>query len=229
VSEPLAPPDWHSADPAILRQAVAQAGAEEPAGPTFTDYFFDLGRWIASLVESVLEVGADTTSLELYVAYATVFVALAALAILVIVALRHRRRRREGRGVPETEELALAAPAALAARDAEWWWSEAGRRLAAGALRPALAALWWWTARRLDPPALDATWTTGELLRTSGPVALGLRPPMRRLDALLWGAAPPLPEQVEELRGELRRRLEAASAGPGDGGPSGPAGGGGRS
>jgi hypothetical protein len=214
VSEPVAPPAWLPADPAALRNAVERAGGGgEPPGPGFAEYAFDLGRWLQSLFVALLERAlpdAIDEELQLLVVYAAALVALSALAVvLVMVARRVRRRRRRGEEAAAEELVGAAAGLPATAREAEWWWSEAARRLAAGELRPALAALWWWAARRLDPPGLDESWTTGELLRRSG--AAALRPPLRRLDTLLWGAELPRAEQVEELRAELRRRVESSS------------------
>ena len=205
------PPAWRAADPAALREAVERAGGGgEPPEPGLTEYAFDLGRWLQSQLAAFLGRAlpdAGFEALELIVTYAAVLVAIAALAVVaVLVARRVKRARRLG-APPGASEVAVPLAPPATARDAEWWWSEAARRLERGEARAALGALWWWAARRLDPPGLDESWTTGELLRGRGGAAL--RPPLRRLDALLWGAEPPRPEQVEELRGELRRRVEA--------------------
>ena len=211
VAPALPPPQWRAADPASLRDAVERAGGGgEPPAPGLTEYAFDLGRWLQSQLAAFLGRAlpdAGFEALELIVTYAAVLVAIAALAVVgVLVARRVRRTRRAG-AAPGASEAAVPVPPPATAREAEWWWAEAARRLERGEVRAALGALWWWAARRLDPPGLDESWTTGELLR--GRAAAALRPPLRRLDALLWGAEPPRAEQVEELRGELRRRVEA--------------------
>ena len=213
VAPALPPPQWRAADPASLRDAVERAGGGgEPPAPGLTEYAFDLGRWLQSQLAALLGRAlpdAGFEALELIVTYAAVLVAIAALAVVgVLVARRVRRTRREG-AAPGASEAAVPVPPPATAREAEWWWAEAARRLERGEVRAALGALWWWAARRLDPPGLDESWTTGELLRGRGRGAAALRPPLRRLDALLWGAEPPRAEQVEELRGELRRRVEA--------------------
>jgi hypothetical protein len=222
MSQPLPPPEWRDADPAALRDAVTAAGGGgEPPGPSLAEYAADLALWLRSRFADALGrslPGADVGQLELFVTYAAIFVALSALAVLAVVLVRQLRRRRGGVAGPSaTSEQLAPAPPPLAAHDAEWWWGEAGRLLEAGAPRQAAGALWWWAARRLDPPGLDATWTTGQLLRRSG--ATTLRGPLRRLDALLWGAAAPHGEQVGELRGELRVRLAETYGGAAVGPP----------
>ena len=92
--------------------------------------------------------------------------------------------------------------------DAGWWQRELQRRLAEGRLRPALEAAWWWTARRLDPPGLDPSWTSGDLLRSasSSPNQGSggtLRAPLRKLDRQLWGGGALARDEVESVVAEL--------------------------
>jgi hypothetical protein len=205
VSVPVPPPDWRQADPEALRGALAEAGGGGSLpGASVTEYLMDLAGW---LLERLLELigGALPDNrpewLERLVVWGAV--GLAGTAALVALWAVWRRRRRPVEG-PAVEGLANPPPAS--SRTADWWWAEAARLLEQGAVRPALAALWWWVARRLDPPGLDETWTTADLLRVEG-AAVGARRPLRHVDRLLWGRAVPAREQVESVRGELVEAL----------------------
>src|SRR4029453_17866014 len=104
-------------------------------------------------------------------------------SVVLVVAVRRWRASRPKSSEPVVSVAPAPSPAPTG--DAAWWEAELRRRLAAEALRPALGAAWGWTARRLDPPGLDASWTTGQLLRARPSPAL--RSPLRRLDRQLWG------------------------------------------
>jgi hypothetical protein len=199
------PPAWHAADGEALRQALAQAKAPgELPSPGLGDYLIDLGRWFQEGLVALLGRAlpwAGTTMIERILLYTAVGAAgLAALAVLVLVLRRWRASRSQRDVVLAPAGLLPAVPPP---GDAAWWRAEMARRLAAGALRPALEAAWWWTARRLDPPGLDPSWTTGELLRAGG--AAVPRAPLRRVDLLLWGGAAPRREEVEAVVNELGR------------------------
>jgi hypothetical protein len=205
VSGAVRPPPWREADAEALRDAIARTG--EPGAlphPGFADYVRDLARavqeWFYDLLGRAVPV-MDLPLLEVMVWVVTLGAA-AAVAGLLVLALRRRRRRMTlaGAAVPLAGEGEPAAPG-----DAGWWWNEAARRLEAGEVRPALAALWWWVARRLDPPGLDRSWTTSDLLRGGGITARRL--PLRRLDRLLWGPGAPARVEAEALRDELAERL----------------------
>jgi hypothetical protein len=200
--ETLPPLAWRAADPAALREALAQAKASQKlAGPSFGEYVFDLGQWLKERLLGLLgdSGGWSRISLLERVAFYTALAAagLAALAVLAMALRRWRSRRL----VEVASPLAVMPAAAPPPGDAGWWREELRRRLAAGALRPALEAAWWWTARRLDPPGLDPSWTTGELLRVGG--AAPLRAPLRRLDRLLWGGGMPRRDEVDAVVHEL--------------------------
>ncbi|HEV8632318.1 MAG TPA: hypothetical protein VGV61_18535 [Thermoanaerobaculia bacterium] len=197
------PPAWHAADAEALRRALLQARApgELPAAG-LGDYLLDLGRWLQARLVGLLGRAlpwAGTTVIERILLYTAVgAAALAALAVL-LMAWRHWRAtqaRRQVASVPAALQPAPPPPG-----DAAWWRAELARRLAGGALRPALEAAWWWTARRLDPPGLDPSWTTGELLRAGGEAAP--RAPLRRLDSLLWGTGAPRRDEVEAVVSDL--------------------------
>lgn len=201
--ETLPPPAWTAADPAALREALAQAKASQKLpGPSFGEYVLDLGRWLSERVFGAIGKAlpwADLSLLERIAFYSALGAAgLAALAVLVVAVRRWRSRRDATR---PASPLTGPAPPPPPPGDAAWWLAELRRRLAAGALRPALEAAWWWTARRLDPPGLDPSWTTGELLRARD--AAALRAPLRRLDRLMWGAGAPRRDDVEAVVDDL--------------------------
>jgi hypothetical protein len=208
ATEPLPPPAWTPADPAALRDALAEAKVSERLpGPSYFDYVTDVGRDLVERLFGALERAVPWAGLpivERIAVYTAVGAALAALLAVLVAATRLWRRSRQRR---EAGAAATALPAAASAPsgDAGWWEAELRRRLEAGALRPALEAAWWWTARRLDPPGLDSSWTSGELLRRSGRAAL--RPPLRRLDRQLWGGGALERQQVESVVAELAGAL----------------------
>jgi hypothetical protein len=201
--ETLPPPSWTAADPAALREALAQAKASQKLpGPSFAEYMLNFGRWLQERIFGAVGKALpwlDAAIVERVALYTALgAAALAALAVL-LAAVRRWRARREAVG--RAVALEGAAPSALPPGDAAWWLVELRRRLAAGALRPALEAAWWWTARRLDPPGLDPSWTTGQLLRAGA--AAPLRTPLRRLDRLLWGGGAPRRDEVEAVVEDL--------------------------
>lgn len=201
---PLPPPPWLAADAEAMRQALAEAKASEKlAGPALFDYVFDLGRWLQERIFGALEKLAPWSGrpiVEQVALYAAIGgAALAVLTVLVVAVRRWRAARRRDEGVAVA--LPVSAAAATPSGDAAWWQAELQRRISQGRLRPALEAAWWWTARRLDPPGLDASWTSGELLGASG--AAALRAPLRRLDRQLWGGAPLRRDEVQAVVDEL--------------------------
>jgi hypothetical protein len=208
VTTTLPPPTWSAADPAALREALAQAkAAQELPGPSFGEYLFDFFRKLEELGSSVAGRAlpwADQPLVEQVVIYAALSAALLAALAVLWVAVRHWRAERGRRAGGEMVAGLLVADApALPDGDAAWWRAELARRLAAGALRPALEAAWWWTARRLDPPGLDPSWTTGDLVRRGGARAGALRAPLRRLDRQLWGGGTTSRGDVEAVVAEL--------------------------
>ena len=205
---PLQPPPWTPADPAALRDVLAQAKvAERMPGPSWFDYVGDIGRALQERFFGALERLLPWSGLpivERIALYSALGAAIAAVLAVLVVALRRWRAMRGRR-----ERTIIAAPLPVAAPtpqgDVDWWQAELRRRLAADALRPALEAAWWWTARRLDPPALDPSWTTGDLLRRSG--AAVVRAPLRRLDRQLWGGGAVRRDEVESVVAELEGAL----------------------
>lgn len=200
--EALPPPPWTAADPAALREALAQANASRKLpGPSFGEYVFDLGQALQERIFGAISKAlpwADLSIVERIALYTALgAAALAALTVLVVAVRRWLARRDRTRSVSPLE----IQPPPLPLGDAAWWQAELRRRLAAGSLRPALEAAWWWTARRLDPPGLDPSWTTGELLRAGN--AAALRGPLRRLDRMLWGAGAPRLDEVEAVVTDL--------------------------
>ena len=208
ATQRLPPPEWVPADPAALREALAEAKvAESLPKPSYFEYLTDLGRTLAERFFGALErvVPWDGLPMVAKIAvYAALGAALLGLLALLLVAIQRWRRSR--RGLQATVAAAPLPAAALPSGDAGWWRAELQRRLDAGALRPALEAAWWWTARRLDPPGLDGSWTSGELVRKTRRSAL--RRPLRRLDRQLWGGGVLERREVEgvvdELAGVLR-------------------------
>jgi hypothetical protein len=123
----------------------------------------------------------------------------AAVAVAVMAARRWHKRRALRAAAPSAVPMPSAHT--LPAGDAGWWQRELQRRLAEGRLRRALEAAWWWTARRLDPPGLEPSWTSSDLMRASG--AAALRAPLRKLDRQLWGGGALARDQVESVVAEL--------------------------
>ena len=202
----LPPPSWVDADPKALRLALAEAKADGQL-PTvgMLDYIADLLRWLQRGVFGVFERVAPWSErpvVERIVIYAALGTALLAAFLVAVIAARRWRKRRALRAA-EPSAVPLPAAPALPAGDARWWQGELQRRLAEGRLRPALEAAWWWTARRLDPPGLDPSWTSGDLLRRSG--APSLRMPLRRLDRQLWRGGALVREDVESVVADLAR------------------------
>ena len=204
MSDTLPPPPWAAADEAALRRALDAAGPSDVPRPSFGEYLLDLGAWLRDALLETLSRAMPSDGPGLFQRLALwTAVGAAAIAALVVLAVAARRLRR--RAAAPTAAAALAAPSPETSGDAEWWAGELVRRLEAGSLHGALAALWWWVARRLDPPGLEPSWTTGELLRASG--RTGLREPLRRLDRLQWGTAEPRRDDVEALVRTLREAL----------------------
>lgn len=203
AEQPAAPP-WAAADAEALRRALDTAGPSELPGPSFGDYLVGVGAWLRDrlfeLVGRSLP-GGDWSVAERIALYGLLAAAAVAAAAVLVVAWRRLGRRSPLR--PSAEPV--PPPPAEAAADADWWGRELARRLDAGALRDALAAAWWWVARRLDPPGLDPSWTTGDLLRAPG--AAGLRDPLWRLERLQWSGGEPRRDAVEAVVAELRERL----------------------
>ena len=208
MASKLPPPAWADADPEALRRALAEAraGSELP-GPGAFDYIADLARWLRERIFGALErvAWAGLPTFERILIFMALGGALLAALAVLAVAVRQWRRRRAKRQAP----VAVPLPAAptLPTGDAGWWQREVQRRLAAGSLRPALEAAWWWTARRLDPPGLDASWTSGDLLRSlrwrSESGAAALRTPLRRLDRQLWSDGALRRDEVEAVIADL--------------------------
>jgi hypothetical protein len=202
---PLPPPAWMPADPAALHEALRDAHAESKLpGPGLGDYLFDVARALGDRVTAALQKvlpWTDRPIIERIALYTALGAALLGAFAVLAVAIRRWRVSRPKR--VEVPMSVAPAPQAAPSGDAAWWEAELRRRLAAGALRPALEAAWWWTARRLDPPGLDATWTTGQLLRAHPSTAL--RTPLRRLDRQLWGGDAPRREEVVAVVSELAR------------------------
>lgn len=202
--KPLPPPEWLPADPAALRDALAEAKVGESLPkPSYFEYLTDLARTLMERLVGAVERVVPWAGLPLVAKiaiYAALGAALLALvAVLVVVIQRWRRSRRGLRATAAASPLPAAPPAPSG--DAGWWQAELQRRLDAGALRPALEAAWWRTARRLDPPGLDGSWTSGDLLRKTRRTAL--RPPLRRLDRQLWGGGALERREVESVVDEL--------------------------
>ncbi|HEV8242002.1 MAG TPA: hypothetical protein VGS57_21735 [Thermoanaerobaculia bacterium] len=211
VSRLPPPPAWVDADPEALRRALAEAkAASKLPEPGTLDYLADWIRWLQHALFGALERVAPWAGLpivERVAIYAALGAALLAAFLVAVIAARRWRKRR-ALHEPAASTLPLPAAPTLPAGDAGWWQGELQRRLAEGRLRPALEAAWWWTARRLDPPGLDPSWTSGDLLRSAGasPNRIGagaLRAPLRRLDRQLWGGAELARDEVESVVAEL--------------------------
>ena len=206
MASTLPPPPWVDADPEALRRALAEAkAAGKLPGPGFFEYVADLARWLLARIYGALErvlPWSGQPFVERIAIYAAFAAALLAALVAMVVAWRGWRARRVRREAPATAVPMPSAPAAPSG-DAGWWQGELQRRLAEGRLRPALEAAWWWTARRLDPPGLDPSWTSGELLRASGASGASLRAPLRRLDRQLWGGGALRRDDVEAVVVEL--------------------------
>lgn len=207
----LPPPAWANSDPETMRRALAEAkAASKLPSPGMFDYLADFIRWLQDRLFGLLERVAPWSGMpvvERIAIYAALVSALvAAVAIVVIVARRWRKRR----ALPGAGASAMPVPAgpALPAGDASWWQRELQQRLAEGRLRAALEAAWWWTARRLDPPGLDPSWTSSDLLRSASSLpnqggAGALRAPLRKLDRQLWGGGELARGEVESVVAEL--------------------------
>ena len=200
----LPPPAWVKGDPEAMRRALAEAkAASKLPGPGMFDYWADLIRWLMDRVFGLLERVAPWSGMPLVERIAIYAALVSALVAAVAVAVMAARRWHKRRGLRAAGASAVPLPSApaLPAGDAGWWQRELQRRLAEGRLRPALEAAWWWTARRLDPPGLDPSWTSGDLLRASGVRAL--RAPLRKLDRQLWGGGALARDEVESVVAEL--------------------------
>ena len=200
----LPPPDWVKGDPETMRRALAEAkAASKLPSPGMFDYLADLVRWLQDRLFGFFERVAPWSGMALVeriAIYAALTSALVAAVAVAVIAARRWHKRRALRAAAASA-VPLPAGPALPAGDAAWWQRELQRRLAEGRLRPALEAAWWWTARRLDPPGLDPSWTSGDLLRASG--AGTLRAPLRKLDRQLWGGGALSRGDVESVVAEL--------------------------
>ena len=207
----LPPPDWVSSDPEAMRRALAEAkAASKLPSPGMFDYLADFIRWLQERVFGFLERVAPWSGMPLVERIAIYTALVSALVAAVAVAVMAARRWHKRRGLRAAAPSAVPLPSTppLPTGDAGWWQRELQRRLAEGRLRPALEAAWWWTARRLDPPGLDPSWTSGDLLRSasSSPNQGGagaLRAPLRKLDRQLWGGGALARDEVESVVAEL--------------------------
>jgi len=203
ATSPLPPPPWIPADPVALRDALAEAkAASKMPGPSMGEYAYDLGRWLQDRIFGALERVLPWTGLpivEQVAIYGALAAALLAALAVLVVAIRRWRAARKERSATVVVTRSAAPPPPPG--DAGWWREELARRLAAGNLRGALEAAWWWTARRIDPPGLDPSWTSGDLVRSTGSPRLS--EPLRRLDRQLWGGAAPERAEVEGVVRDL--------------------------
>jgi hypothetical protein len=212
MSTPLSPPPWTPADAATVREALDTARAvEKLPPPSLMDYASDVGRLVRDRLELAIERAlpwAGQPLVERIALYAALGGALLAALLVLAVAVR---RWRHGRAAAPTQVRVEPLPSAAAPPpgDAAWWREALQRRLAAGRLRPALVAGWGWPPRRLDPPGLDPSWTSAELVRASG--AAAMRAPLRRLDRHLWGGVAPRADDVRSVVDELGASLPAAT------------------
>lgn len=85
------------------------------------------------------------------------------------------------------------------------WRAEIEGRLAGGAVKEALEAIWWWLARSLAGDRAQASWTSRELDRQARRPELS--PLLRRLDAMIYGAAQPSVASVRGLVDEAEATL----------------------
>jgi hypothetical protein len=192
------------ADLELVRRILDETGVEQtPPAPGWSAYFETLAQAFAEwLVRHFPRLqGLASLPRRLGPAAAVVGMALVVTVLFTIARTVIRRRR----------TAALARPAApppsaprVSERGRREWRHELERRLAAGDVEGALEAVWWWFARSVSAGRVDPSWTSRELLASSGRAELS--PEAGILDRLLYGSDRP---DADELRRFLVR-LEAA-------------------
>lgn len=180
----------------VLEESEVDRRVQGPGWPTYVSYVgYRLGSaWLERLGESLVSSGIP------WVAVAWILLAAAVSATLAAVVIHWLRR--QGATVPTPPAAAGPEAPPASPRSMEEWRTLFEERLAGGDLLAALEALWWWTARRLDPPGLDPSWTTSRLL--SATARSDLRPLLRQLDALTFGIRRPQRRQVAGLARQLQ-------------------------
>jgi hypothetical protein len=195
-----------TADRDLLGEILAESGVarDAPSAP-WRDYATDMTRRFVGGIQSLLGLSDGATDLLTraigFGAAALVVAAVVMLAIRVVQSMRASRRPPPtATSVRETR-----SPGATVGPGADVWRRRLEDALAAGEATRALEALWWWLARSLLARDVDASWTSGELLRAAG--RNDLRPPVSRLDALTYGRATPRTPEVRSLLDDLEEAL----------------------
>ena len=193
------------ADLALMRRVLEETGVDQTAPtPGWSAYFETLSEALAAWLVSHFPRLQGLASLPRRLGPAAAFVGVAlVVSVLFYVARMAVLRRRQSAAAPPPAAPPLRA-SRVPERDRRGWRHEIERRLAAGDVEGALEALWWWFARSVCPGRVDPSWTSRELLASSG--RADLTPVAGALDRLLYGLSRP---DADELRRFLGR-LEAA-------------------
>lgn len=193
------------ADLELMRRVLEESGVDQTVpAPSWSAYFeMLLEAFAAWLVRHFPRLhGLASIPRRIGPAIAVAGVVLV-VAILVWVARTALVRRRRAAAAAPTPPPLPSAPRQTE-RDRRGWRHEIERRLAVGDVEGALEALWWWFARSICAGRIDPSWTSRELLASSG--RTDLTPVARALDRLLYGSERPDADGLRHFLG----RLEAA-------------------
>lgn len=197
---------WREADSELLRRVLAETrAASSPERPALTGY---LGLWLHELFKAIgraFSMALPAGAAEVAQLVALLVLAAAAALLAVSVVRRVRRRAPRGAAVPRLAWTEQEDAAPVSAGRAEWR-RRIDERLARGDVAGALEALWWWLARSVAPDgAVDASWTTRELLARAR--RADLMPQAAALDVLMYGSLAPTAAGVAACVARLERSL----------------------
>jgi hypothetical protein len=204
----MPPFSWHAADASMVRRILAESDVlTKPERPSLMAYagawFEAMFRWIARFFEQ--KAGLVDGLLKGLAIFALGTVVLTLILVGVAVVRRLRDRAPRGYAAPRfgrPDVLDEAPPA----RDRAGWRAQIEERLSRGDVAGALEALWWWLASSLTlESAVDASWTTRELLvRARRRELLGLG---GILDVLMYGPHPTTAHDVKACLARFEEKL----------------------
>ncbi len=191
----------------LTRQHSVATRPEQPGlGRYAQDVIGAVFRWLSIRLERLAPGLADWI-----VAIARVggqLILIFAAVLLAVLGLRWLRARyllRRATEAPAVVPLSQAASQPTEGRPREAWEDDLRRHLAGGDVAAACEALWWWLARVISRDQVESSWTSRELLAHAR--RRDLAPPVRRLDRMIYGAAPPTADDVHRLWTELKEAV----------------------
>ncbi len=209
-------PIWAQEGPAVadreaLEEIVRQDSiATRPDQPGVGRYIQDVigaaFRWLSFRIERLAPGLAGWVVVIARAGAQLIF--LLAVFLLVVLGfrwLRERYSRDQGPTAPAVVALSAAASEPGEGRSRQAWADDLRRFLSAGDVAAACEALWWWLAHGISHGPVESSWTSRELLAHAR--RRDLTPPVRRLDRMIYGAAPPTTDDVHRLWTELEEAV----------------------